>query len=96
MFLFFLISAADCRPNDASVMGTIDPDNCPSNRSLIGFGSIASPGFPDRSYGANLNCTFELTCSIGQIVRLEFMHFDTETNGDYVHITDVHHTFRLK
>ena len=41
------------------------------------FGVITSPGFP-QSYRNAIDCTWNIQLPIGQLIQLNFLHFDLD------------------
>ena len=41
------------------------------------FGVITSPGFP-QSYRNSIDCTWNIQLPIGQLIELNFLHFDLD------------------
>jgi hypothetical protein len=50
-------------------------------------GWIYSPGFPS-TYDSNVQCNYDLTCSDGEIIDLEFSKFKMTNGTDFLDLDD--------
>ena len=48
---------------------------------------IASPGFPQH-YRNEIDCTWKIQLSIGQLIQFNFLHFDLQSFQDSLRIYD--------
>lgn len=67
-------------------LSTIGGTTCPTTK-YNHTGWIYSPGYPSN-YGRNVHCTYDITCSDGEIVDLEFFKFKTLNGTDFLDLDD--------
>ena len=59
--------------------GVISFSDCAVNITQP-FGVITSPGFP-QPYQNGIDCSWNIQLQIGQLIQLNFLHFDVEVSS---------------